>query len=200
MFPSVDAMETACLKTSASPRPRRCCRPARLLRPTPRSLGRPGLPARARWSWMCTRLAGRHRGREFAQPTSLLASYQKALQGIAEAEKVALERRIESGELIHRETARAIIAEVLVPIRNALDVLPMTERSRSKSSSARGGRGGTAPVAECPSTATQFWSVSGIVSPRSKGRLLSLSGPPLGWTSGRSDWWRHRSDRLGVFD
>ena len=75
-----------------------------------------------------SKLAIRHR--EFAQLQSLLASYQKALQGIAEAEKVALESRIQSGELIHRDTAKALLAELLVPIRNALETLPITERSR----------------------------------------------------------------------
>ena len=61
---------------------------------------------------------------------SLLASYQKALQGIKEAETTALEARIQTGELIHRDTARAIMMELLIPIRNALDLLPMTERNR----------------------------------------------------------------------
>jgi phage terminase Nu1 subunit (DNA packaging protein) len=68
--------------------------------------------------------------KEFAQLTSLLGSYQRALQGIADAEVTAMEARIATGELIHRETARAILTEVLVPLRSALDVLPMTERSR----------------------------------------------------------------------
>ncbi len=70
-------------------------------------------------------------GREaFGQLQSLLSSYQRSFQAIADLEKTALEVRVQSGELIHRDTAKAILAEMLVPIRNALDVLPMTERSR----------------------------------------------------------------------
>ena len=61
---------------------------------------------------------------------NLLSAYRKSLASIAEAENTALEARIQTGELLHRETARAIMAELLVPIRNALDFLPMTERSR----------------------------------------------------------------------
>lgn len=68
--------------------------------------------------------------KEYAPLSSLLASYQRALQGIAEAEQTALDIRKESGELIHRETAAAILAELLLPIRNALDLLPMSERTR----------------------------------------------------------------------
>ena len=68
--------------------------------------------------------------KEFSQLQSLLSSYQRALQGIAEAESTALETRIQSGELIHRDTARAILVELLQPIRSSLDLLPMTERSR----------------------------------------------------------------------
>jgi phage terminase Nu1 subunit (DNA packaging protein) len=61
---------------------------------------------------------------------NLLSAYVKSLAGIAEAEKTALEARIQSGELLHRDTVRAILGELLVPIRNALDLLPMTERTR----------------------------------------------------------------------
>jgi hypothetical protein len=68
--------------------------------------------------------------KEFNQLQSLLASYQKALQGLAELEQVATQNRIQAGELIHRETCRAIMVELLQPIRNALDLLPVTERSR----------------------------------------------------------------------
>lgn len=68
--------------------------------------------------------------KDFAPLQSLLSSYQRALQGIREAEETALESRIQSGELIHRDTCKAILGEMLLPIRSALELLPLSERSR----------------------------------------------------------------------
>ncbi len=68
--------------------------------------------------------------KQYAQLQSLLSSWQRANQGLVEAERDSQAIRRESGELIHRDTARAIMAELLIPIRNALDLLPMSERAR----------------------------------------------------------------------
>ena len=64
----------------------------------------------------------------------LAARYQglhgKAAEAVATAEKMATDAKRQTGELVHRDDVRALMAEVLVPIRNALDTLPMTERNR----------------------------------------------------------------------
>lgn len=66
----------------------------------------------------------------YGQLSGLLASYQKALQAITEAESTALQSRIDSAELVHRDSARAIMSSILTPIINSLDLLPITERTR----------------------------------------------------------------------
>jgi hypothetical protein len=59
----------------------------------------------------------------------LQAAHIGAVKEIAAAEKIALEVRTASEELIHRDTVREIMSELLVPLRGALDRLPLGERT-----------------------------------------------------------------------
>ncbi len=68
--------------------------------------------------------------KEFGSMQSLLSSYQRAFQTIQEGEERQTAARLASAELIHRDTAQAIYAEMFVPLRNALELLPVTVRSR----------------------------------------------------------------------
>jgi len=60
----------------------------------------------------------------------LQAAHVAAVKEIAAAEKIALEIRTASKELLHIDRVKRIMCAVADPIRQALDLLPITERSR----------------------------------------------------------------------
>lgn len=64
-----------------------------------------------------------------AQIPGLLKCHSQAVEAVAIAEKLAADARLHSGELIHRETVRAIMRDILSPLREALDKLPIGERT-----------------------------------------------------------------------
>jgi hypothetical protein len=65
-----------------------------------------------------------------AQLPTLLKSHSAAVEAVATAEKLAADARLHSGDLLKRDTVRRIMMEVATPVREALDGLPMSERSR----------------------------------------------------------------------
>lgn len=68
-----------------------------------------------------------------AQIPILLKSHSQSVEAVATAEKLAADARLHSGELIHRETVRGIMRELLTPLREALDKLPLAERTNCNS-------------------------------------------------------------------
>ena len=60
----------------------------------------------------------------------LQSAHIAAVKEIAAAEAIALEARKASGELLHVDDVRRIQREVLAPLRQRLDLLPVQERSR----------------------------------------------------------------------
>lgn len=64
-----------------------------------------------------------------AQIPGLLKSHSAAVEAVATAEKLASDARIHTGDLIHRETVRSIMRELLIPLREALDKLPAGQRT-----------------------------------------------------------------------
>ena len=64
-----------------------------------------------------------------AQLPNLLRCHSQAVEAVAVAEKLASDARMHSGELINRETVRSVMRELLTPLREALDKLPLGERT-----------------------------------------------------------------------
>lgn len=60
----------------------------------------------------------------------LQAAHISSVREIAAAEKIAVEARMASGELIHSGSVKSIMTELLMPIRQGLDLMPAGLRSQ----------------------------------------------------------------------
>lgn len=74
-------------------------------------------------------LQGAIKKKESAQIPGLLKAHSQAVEAVAAAEKLAASILSESGDLIHRDSVRAVMTKLLTPLREALDKLPLGERT-----------------------------------------------------------------------
>lgn len=68
-------------------------------------------------------------GGKVAQIQPLLRAHTSAVESVASAEKLAKEAEIQGGDLVHRDSVRAMMEDLLRPLREALDRLPVNERT-----------------------------------------------------------------------
>ncbi len=60
----------------------------------------------------------------------LQTSHSKAVTARADAERLASAVRVSTGEMMHRTNVRKIINEIMIPLREEVRALPITERAR----------------------------------------------------------------------
>jgi hypothetical protein len=68
-------------------------------------------------------------GGKIGQIQPLLRAHTSAVESVANAEKLAKEAEIQGGDLVHRDSVREMMEQLLRPLREALDKLPLNERT-----------------------------------------------------------------------
>ncbi len=66
---------------------------------------------------------------QIVQLNSLLNAYTRGFASIAEAEEKGLAAQIKRRELLPIAECKSVVAEILTPLRQALETLPLTERA-----------------------------------------------------------------------
>jgi len=69
------------------------------------------------------------KGGRLGQIQSLLMSKSKLLKELAGVEDMARTEEIKTGDMVHRESVKAMMEQLLRPLREALDKLPLNERT-----------------------------------------------------------------------
>jgi len=68
-------------------------------------------------------------GGKVGQIQPLLKAHTDAIKAVANAEELARLAEIQSGDMVHRESVKVMMEQLLRPLREALDKLPLNERT-----------------------------------------------------------------------
>lgn len=68
-------------------------------------------------------------GGKVGQIQPLLKAHTDAIKAIASAEELAYAAEVKAGDMVHRDSVKSMLEQLLRPLREALDKLPLNERT-----------------------------------------------------------------------